>query len=59
MGSRCWVLDTARWVESLPVDETRKYVQAVMAYATVYDKLDNGVLDTPLGERLGEMPAFE
>ena len=50
--------DTARWVESLPIDETRNYVQAVMAYATVYDWLANRRIDVPLSTRLGRIPDF-
>jgi soluble lytic murein transglycosylase len=26
------------WVETVPYGETRKYVQAVLAYSTVFDK---------------------
>ncbi len=52
-------LDTARWVETLPVDETRNYVQAVMAYATVYDWLANRRIDVPLTRRLGAVPRFD
>ncbi len=26
-----------QWIESIPFDETRKYVQSVMAYTTIYD----------------------
>ncbi|PID45924.1 MAG: hypothetical protein CSB47_06345 [Proteobacteria bacterium] len=30
-------LEAARWVESIPFNETRNYVQAVMAYMTIYE----------------------
>ena len=30
-------LEAARWVESIPYKETRNYVQAVMAYMTIYE----------------------
>ncbi len=26
------------WIETVPFEETRNYVQAVLAYATVFDK---------------------
>lgn len=39
-----------QWVESIPFSETRRYVQAVLAYTTIYDhKLNNGK-----GQRLSE-----
>ena len=32
-----------QWIESIPFDETRKYVSGVLAYTTIYDhKLKNG-----------------
>jgi soluble lytic murein transglycosylase len=32
-----------RWIESIPFDETRKYVRAVLGYTTIYDyKLNHG-----------------
>ena len=32
-----------QWIESIPFTETREYVQAVMAYTTIYDyKLNDG-----------------
>jgi soluble lytic murein transglycosylase len=32
-----------QWIESIPFEETRKYVKAVMTYTTIYDyKLNNG-----------------
>lgn len=37
------VLQADQWIESIPFEETRNYVQAVMAYTTVYDaKLQRG-----------------
>ncbi len=30
-------LDAARWIESIPFNETRNYVRAVMSYTTIYD----------------------
>lgn len=35
-------LEAARWVESIPFKETRNYVQAVMAYMTIYEYKLNG-----------------
>ena len=35
-------LEAARWVESIPYKETRNYVQAVMAYMTIYEYKLNG-----------------
>jgi soluble lytic murein transglycosylase len=36
-------LQADQWIESIPFEETRNYVQAVMAYTTVYDaKLQRG-----------------
>ena len=32
------ILPADLWVETVPFNETRKYVQAVLAYATVFDK---------------------
>ncbi|MGB0866066.1 MAG: transglycosylase SLT domain-containing protein, partial [Granulosicoccaceae bacterium] len=37
-----------RWVESIPYRETRDYVKAVMAYATVYDWRSDGEVDVRL-----------
>ncbi|MEM9604351.1 MAG: transglycosylase SLT domain-containing protein [Pseudomonadota bacterium] len=51
--------ETARWVETLPIDETRNYVQAVMAYATVYDWLANAHQDVRLTRRLGALPTLD
>ena len=50
--------DTARWVETLPIDETRNYVQAVMAYATVYDWLANSHQDVRVTRRMGPLPVL-
>ncbi|MCK5902758.1 MAG: lytic transglycosylase domain-containing protein [Cocleimonas sp.] len=30
-------LEASRWIESIPFQETRKYVRAVMSYTTIYD----------------------
>ncbi|MCK5919188.1 MAG: transglycosylase SLT domain-containing protein [Cocleimonas sp.] len=30
-------LEASRWIESIPFNETRKYVRAVMSYTTIYD----------------------
>ncbi|PWR00235.1 transglycosylase SLT domain-containing protein [Leucothrix pacifica] len=35
-------LEAARWIESIPYRETRNYVQAVMAYMTIYEYKLNG-----------------
>ena len=44
------MINADQWAESIPFTETRKYVQAVMAYTTIYDyKLNNGK-----GRRLSE-----
>ena len=47
-------LEAARWVESIPYKETRNYVQAVMAYMTIYEYKLNGSESkvTRLSERL-------
>lgn len=48
-----------QWVESIPFTETRDYVQAVMAYTTIYDyKLNNGK-GRRLSERLPPVPPNE
>ena len=56
-----WLADEAmsadRWVESIPFRETRDYVKAVMAYATVYDWRSDGRVDTRLSERMPPLPA--
>ena len=46
-----------RWVEAIPYRETRDYVKAVMAYATVYDWRSNGRVDIRLSQRMPLMPA--
>lgn len=46
-----------RWVESIPYRETRDYVKAVMAYATVYDWRLDGRVDTRLSQRMPVLPA--
>lgn len=46
-----------RWVESIPFRETRDYVKAVMAYATVYDWRLDGRVDVPLSQRMPTLPA--
>lgn len=44
-------LEAARWVESIPYNETRNYVKAVLAYMTIYEyKLNGG--DEPQVTRL-------
>lgn len=44
------LINADQWVESIPFTETRDYVQAVMAYTTIYDyKLNQGQ-----GRRLAE-----
>ncbi len=44
------LINADQWVESIPFTETRDYVQAVMAYTTIYDdKLNHGK-----GRRLSE-----
>lgn len=47
-------LEAARWVESIPFNETRNYVQAVMAYMTIYEYKLTGSESkvTRLSERL-------
>lgn len=46
-----------QWVESIPFDETRKYVRAVMAYTTVYDHKLNKDQNLRLSMRLQPIPA--
>ncbi len=41
-----------QWIESIPFTETREYVQAVMAYTTIYDYKLNGSKGQRLTERL-------
>ena len=47
-------LEAARWIESIPFNETRNYVQAVMAYMVIYDYKLKGDLNqvTRLSKRL-------
>lgn len=51
-----WAPDTTinadQWVESIPFTETRDYVQAVMAYTTIYDDKLNPGKGRRLSERL-------
>jgi soluble lytic murein transglycosylase len=46
-----------QWVESIPFEETRKYVRAVMAYTTVYDHKLNKDQHLRLSMRLQPIPA--
>jgi len=46
-----------QWIESIPFDETRKYVRAVMAYTTVYDHKLNKDQGLRLSMRLQPIPA--
>ncbi|SKA68845.1 soluble lytic murein transglycosylase [Thiothrix eikelboomii] len=46
-----------QWVESIPFEETRKYVRAVMAYTTVYDHKLNQDQHLRLSMRLQPIPA--
>ena len=50
-------LEADQWVESIPYDETRKYVRAVMAYTTVYDHKLNKDNSLRLSMRLQPVPA--
>lgn len=50
-------LNADQWVESIPFNETRDYVQAVMAYTTIYDYKLNGAKGLRLSERLLPIPA--
>lgn len=56
-----WAPDKAinadQWIESIPFTETRDYVQAVMAYTTIYDYKLNGDKGLRLSERLLPIPA--
>ena len=45
-------LSADQWVESIPFTETRDYVQAVMAYTTIYDYRLNEGKGRRLSERL-------
>jgi len=57
-GSRVvrWTADKPmaadQWIESIPFDETRKYVASVMAYTTIYDYRLNGNRAKKLSQRL-------
>jgi soluble lytic murein transglycosylase len=41
------------WVETVPFTETRNYVQAVLAYATVFDRAFG--TNTPMSSRMGDI----
>ena len=41
-----------QWIESIPFDETRKYVASVMAYTTIYDHRLNAQRAKKLSQRL-------
>ena len=41
------------WVETVPFTETRNYVQAVLAYATVFDRSFG--TNTPMSSRMGDI----
>ncbi len=45
-------LEADQWVESIPYNETRRYVRAVMAYTTIYDHKLNQDRSTRLSVRL-------
>ncbi len=51
------MLAADQWVESIPFDETRKYVRAVMAYTTIYDHKLNKDQHLRLSMRLQPIPA--
>ncbi|RVU85509.1 hypothetical protein EOL70_06055 [Leucothrix sargassi] len=53
-----YTLEAARWVESIPYNETRNYVQAVMGYMTIYEyKLKgNESAVMRLSQRLAPIP---
>ena len=42
------------WVETVPFTETRNYVQAVLAYATVFDR-SFGTTSTSMSSRMGDI----
>ncbi|MGB5598391.1 MAG: transglycosylase SLT domain-containing protein [Thiothrix litoralis] len=46
------LINADQWVESIPFNETRDYVQAVMAYTTIYDDKLNPGKGRRLSERL-------
>jgi soluble lytic murein transglycosylase len=55
-------LEASRWIESIPFNETRRYVRAVMSYTTIYDyKLNHKKgTDMRLSQRLAAIiPASE
>ncbi|MDH3712715.1 MAG: lytic transglycosylase domain-containing protein [Gammaproteobacteria bacterium] len=59
---RKWLPDSGSlpadvWVETLPFKETRGYVQAVMAYTTIFDWRRGGVDIVRLRERMPEVAA--
>jgi soluble lytic murein transglycosylase len=41
-----------RWIESIPFDETRNYVRAVMSYTTIYDYKLNHIPNNIQGKNL-------
>jgi len=45
-------IDADRWVESIPFNETRRYVRTVMAYTTIYDHKLHADEGIPLSLRL-------
>ena len=49
------VLPADLWVETVPFKETRNYVQAVLAYATVFDKSRGK--DTLISSRMHDIKA--
>lgn len=46
------LINADQWVESIPFNETRDYVHAVLAYTTIYDYKLNGGKARRLSERL-------
>ncbi len=44
-------ITTDRWIESIPFDETRKYVKRVLTYTAIYERR-LGLTPTPLAERM-------
>ena len=44
-------ISTDRWIESIPFDETRKYVKRVLTYTAIYERR-LGRTPTPLAERM-------
>lgn len=47
------IMSADLWVETVPFKETRNYVQAVLAYATVFDKSLGG--NTLMSSRMGDI----